>query len=327
MKEFLVSKRATGHGQPDQLQFSDQCKILFQIACALSFLSDKNLVHRDIAARNCLVGPGLIIKLADFGLARGTGSDLYYRKLGGTMPIRWMPPEAIFDGKYSVRSDVWSFGVIIWEVFTFGQMPFYGRSNEEVLEESKEGRHLPLPNGCPQTVCDIMEWCWEQDAHKRVTAGELVQLFCTLMSHSKTSSNVPLSSLSEFASIVPSDRAQHKNEYIPEDLVPESYRNSRLGSLVVHRTAEEVMWVTENGDDMDHPNSMQSVHYMNKAAGKVSKLEISEVDCQSHNNQNSDADSTSTRSEDHEKDSAVYLPSPYNVDSPFNDSALFDGEL
>jgi serine/threonine protein kinase len=275
------------------------------------------------------VGTALIVKLADFGLARGTGSDLYYRKMGGAVPIRWMSPEAIFDGKYSVRSDVWSFGVLIWEVFMLGQMPFYGKSNEEVLEELKHGRHLELPDDCPRTVCDMMEFCWEQDAHKRITAGELVQLLNKLMSHSKTSSNVPLFSVAEFTSIIPSDRRQQENEYIPESLVSESYKSSQLpqcGSLFINRNVDEFSCMHENGDNINQSDLMQTIQDKKEEAFTT------------------DEDLASRRPDDYKEANIGYLPRPYtNVDpfirdekdtgltsAPekfFTDLTMFDSEL
>lgn len=313
MKEFLVSKRSTEVGVASQLHFSDQCNVLFQIACALCFLADKNLVHRDVAARNCLVGAGIQVKLADFGLARGTGSDLYYRKLGGMVPIRWMSPEAILDGKYSVRSDIWSFGVLIWEVFTLGQLPFYGWSNDEVLEKIKEGWHLALPQNCPETVCEIMEWCWEQDAHQRITAEQLVQLFSRLMRHSSKTMNVPLSSLAEFASLVPSGRVRHTNEYMAEADSCGGSGSVRSHGTVLNSKGGNLM-VSLDEDDVDIPKSMQSGHGVTKATAIVSDMEVHEAACQLPNGY-CHSDSSGASSADHEKDSAIYLPSPRDVDS------------
>ena len=105
-------------------------------------------LHRDLACRNCLVNATRTVKLADFGMSREIGDSDYYRfSKRGMLPVRWMSPESLADGIFSPLSDIWSYGVLLYEIITFGSFPFQGLSNNEVIENVKNGRTLSLPNG------------------------------------------------------------------------------------------------------------------------------------------------------------------------------------
>lgn len=108
-----------------------------QIANGMQYLSGQHFVHRDLATRNCLVGDKLVVKISDFGMSRDIYTCDYY-KVSGTrlLPVRWMSPESILYGKFTLESDVWSFGVVLWEIFTHAKQPYYGHSNEEVKHSS-----------------------------------------------------------------------------------------------------------------------------------------------------------------------------------------------
>ena len=160
------------------LSTKDLISIVLQLAKALDYLSSLNFIHRDIAARNCLLNTQLTAKIADFGLSRNLNAQNYYRIGGGKksyLPIRWMPPEAVLYGKFTLKSDVWSFGILIWEIYTFGRLPYTGLSNHEVIDFIKERRLLNQPDACPLGVYDIMRSCWTRLPSQRSMMSEVVR--------------------------------------------------------------------------------------------------------------------------------------------------------
>uniref|UniRef100_A0A8C6TA21 receptor protein-tyrosine kinase n=1 Tax=Neogobius melanostomus TaxID=47308 RepID=A0A8C6TA21_9GOBI len=132
-------------------------------------------------ARNCLVGENLLVKIGDFGMSRDVYSTDYYRVGGHTMlPIRWMPPESIMYRKFTTESDVWSLGVVLWEIFTYGKQPWYQLSNNEVIECITQGRVLQRPRTCPKEVYDLMLGCWQREPHMRLNIKEIHGLLLNL---------------------------------------------------------------------------------------------------------------------------------------------------
>lgn len=116
----------------------------------MEYLASHFYIHKDLAARNILVGEQLHVKISDLGLSRDIYSSDYYCIQPKTLfPIRWMPPEAITYGKFTTDSDIWSFGVVLWEVFSYGLQPYYGFSNQEVMEMVRKRQLLPCPEDCP----------------------------------------------------------------------------------------------------------------------------------------------------------------------------------
>lgn len=139
----------------------------------MEYLSSHHFVHRDLAARNVLVGEGLIVKISDFGLSRDIYSSDYYRvQSKSLLPVRWMPPESIMYGKFTTDSDVWSFGVVLWEVFSFGLQPYFGYSNQEVIEMIRSRQLLPQPEDCPGRIYGLMVECWNEIPARRPSFRE-----------------------------------------------------------------------------------------------------------------------------------------------------------
>ncbi|XP_060686358.1 inactive tyrosine-protein kinase transmembrane receptor ROR1 isoform X2 [Hemiscyllium ocellatum] len=164
------------------LDHADFLHISIQIAAGMEYLSSHYFVHKDLAARNIIIGEQLRVKISDLGLSREIYAADYYRVQNKSLlPIRWMPPEAILFGKFSSDSDIWSFGVVLWEIFSFGLQPYYGFSNQEVIEMIRKRQLLPCPEDCPPRMYDLMTETWHEiparrprfkDIHTRLRSWE-----------------------------------------------------------------------------------------------------------------------------------------------------------
>jgi len=139
-------------------------------ACAgLAYLEEKKCIHRDVAARNCLVTEQVSVKITDFGMSREEEDGVY--SVSGRMksiPMKWTAPEAMNYGQYTHASDVWSFGVLSWEVFNFGKAPYPRMTNQKARDEVERGYRMPCPGGCPEQYYDqVMTECWRYQAEQR----------------------------------------------------------------------------------------------------------------------------------------------------------------
>lgn len=150
------------------LEQADLLHIVVQIAAGMDYLSSKQLVHKDLAARNILVFDKLSIKILNLDLFRDVYSADYFN-LRGTrpFPIRWMSPEAIMNATFSIDSDIWSYGVLLWEIFSYGLQPYCGYSNQDVIEMVRDHQLLPCPDNCPAWIYTLMYECWSEVPAKR----------------------------------------------------------------------------------------------------------------------------------------------------------------
>nr|XP_043893511.1 protein-tyrosine kinase 6-like [Solea senegalensis] len=149
-----------------ELDASSLIDISSQVADGMSYLEEQNSIHRDLAARNVLVGGDYVCKVADFGLARVIKEPFYISK-DKNIPFKWSAPEALTHGKFSSKSDVWSFGVLLYEIITYGGIPYPGFNNHEVLQQIIEGYRMPAPAKCPDFLHKIMLSCWKAEPDDR----------------------------------------------------------------------------------------------------------------------------------------------------------------
>src|SRR5688572_26042200 len=123
----------------------------------MEYLSSKNCIHRDLAARNCMLDENYIVNVSDFGLSRDIHEREYYRMSNiRPLPIKWMPPESIENCFFNVKTDVWSYGVLLWELMTRGEVPFRGLSADELIVKLRSGQRLAQPQYCPNSVYKIL---------------------------------------------------------------------------------------------------------------------------------------------------------------------------
>ncbi|XP_045482312.1 tyrosine-protein kinase transmembrane receptor Ror2 [Harmonia axyridis] len=165
----------------NQLSHLDLLNVALQIASGMVYLSDRKFVHRDLATRNCLINDNMVVKIADFGLSQKIYLQDYYKgSERDAIPVRWMPLESILYNKYTPESDVWAFGVCLWEIFSFALQPYFGMTHEEVVKFLKAGEVLLSPENTPAPIYDVMKQCWAQKPSERPSFRAIHQSLTTI---------------------------------------------------------------------------------------------------------------------------------------------------
>ncbi|CAH8603204.1 unnamed protein product [Schistosoma bovis] len=166
-------------GPGKELGLKPLIDMMAQIASGMAYLEKEHYIHRDLAARNILVGENNSVKVADFGLARiiDSGNETYTAKQGAKFPIKWTAPEAALMGRFTIKSDVWSFGIVIYEIITYGQVPFPSMNNTETLQQVENGYRMPCPLNCPNSIYEIMLNTWDAKPECRPTFAFLCNYF------------------------------------------------------------------------------------------------------------------------------------------------------
>ncbi|XP_013372154.1 PREDICTED: proto-oncogene tyrosine-protein kinase ROS isoform X1 [Chinchilla lanigera] len=225
------------------LTLADLVDLCVDISKGCVYLEQMHFIHRDLAARNCLVSvkdytsPSRVVKIGDFGLARDIYKNDYYRKRGeGLLPVRWMAPESLMDGIFTTQSDVWSFGILIWEILTLGHQPYPAHSNLDVLNYVQAGGRLQPPTNCPDDLWNLMAQCWAQEPDQRPTFHKIqdqLQLF----------RNFPLNNIS-----------QCRGEANASEIVNEGFEddNDNRSSLNADGVTPIAFMVTRNQEGLNY---------------------------------------------------------------------------
>ncbi|TSK22649.1 Inactive tyrosine-protein kinase 7 [Bagarius yarrelli] len=177
LKQFLrISKSKEEKLKPQPISTKTKVSICAQVAAGMEHLSSQRFVHKDLAARNCLISGERHVKISALGLSKDVYSSEYYQHRQSLIPLRWLPAESVFENDFSSKSDVWAFGVLMWEVFSHGELPYTTLSHQDVLEGLQAGTlKLSAPEACPSKVYKLMGRCWAPSLKERPSFSEIIQ--------------------------------------------------------------------------------------------------------------------------------------------------------
>uniref|UniRef100_G1LGZ2 Tyrosine-protein kinase receptor n=1 Tax=Ailuropoda melanoleuca TaxID=9646 RepID=G1LGZ2_AILME len=250
------ARMTTFHGP--LLTLADLVDLCVDISKGCVYLEQMHFIHRDLAARNCLVSmkdytsPSRVVKIGDFGLARDIYKNDYYRKTGeGLLPVRWMAPESLMDGIFTTQSDVWSFGILIWEILTLGHQPYPTHSNLDVLNYVQTGGRLEPPRNCPDDLWNLLTQCWAQEPDQRPT-------FHKIQDQLELFRNVSLNSIS-----------QCREEADPSGIINEGFEDEDGGVICLNSGDVMPIALTET-------KNQEGLNYMVLATGCSQGKENSE---------------------------------------------------
>ncbi|KAF4084330.1 hypothetical protein AMELA_G00127450 [Ameiurus melas] len=269
LKTFLRETRPRLE-HPSSLTMVDLLNIARDIARGCQYLEENQFIHRDIAARNCLLtckGPGRVAKIGDFGMARDIYRASYYRKGGRAMlPVKWMPPEAFMEGIFTSKTDTWSFGVLLWEIFSMGYMPYPSRSNQEVLDFVTNGGRMDPPKNCPGPVYRIMTQSWQHQPEDRPNFSTILERIDYCLQDPDVV-NVPLPveygpmpEEEERVPMHPDDPAAPSLLAAPQGIEETSSSTIETRSEEAKRAAEALLMNARSSDNKPVPGTASQLH-------------------------------------------------------------------
>lgn len=251
LKNFLLARRQFANQDCREAEGVTPKRLTamaLDITSGLNYLAEMKFVHRDLALRNCMVGSGHVVKLGDFGMARAMYDSDYYRfGRKGMLPVRWMSPESLADGVFTTKSDVWSLGVTLWELATFGSFPYQGLSNGEVVERVKQGRFMEKPQGCTGELGTLLTECWRKDPLHRPDPDKICDLLTAHVTMITACLDSPMSSVATDENCVGPGEVRRDSMRTRRGTPSPSPRRSRAITQLTQEQIKILMPHRENG--------------------------------------------------------------------------------